>query len=270
MIQAVIFDVDGTLVDSVDLHARAWKDAFQRFGRDVPFEEVRHQIGKGADQLLPVFFSNEELREFGAQLEEYRAELFKQAYLPRVTVFPKVRELFRKIVGDGKRIAQSRFPRYWKRLTFGGTNKGFKQNREPVACHRTTAWASAIGPAGRRPGRVVSPFVERHHDLFSPIATVAETSSRLRKIVLAWALPYSRPILSASRRYSELAISVSCRSKSTFSPTIDDRHRGGRTGSLPRCRSRSASAGHSASPGSGSRSGSCWSAGSSAPRGPGR
>jgi beta-phosphoglucomutase-like phosphatase (HAD superfamily) len=105
MIQGIMFDVDGTLVDSVDLHARAWKDAFQRFGRDVPFEEVRHQIGKGADQLLPVFFSNEELSEFGAQLEEYRAELFKQAYLPRVRTFPKVRELFRRIVGDGKRIA---------------------------------------------------------------------------------------------------------------------------------------------------------------------
>ena len=104
MIQGVMFDVDGTLVDSVDLHARAWKDAFQRFGRDVPFEDVRRQIGKGADQLLPVFFSNEELSEFGVQLEEYRAELFKQAYLPRVTAFPKVRELFRKIVGDGKRI----------------------------------------------------------------------------------------------------------------------------------------------------------------------
>ena len=104
MIQGVMFDVDGTLVDSVDLHARAWKDAFQRFGRDVPFEEVRRQIGKGADQLLPVFFSNEELSEFGVQLEEYRAELFKQAYLPRVTAFPKVRELFRKLVGDGNRI----------------------------------------------------------------------------------------------------------------------------------------------------------------------
>jgi len=44
MIQGVMFDVDGTLVDSVDLHARAWKDAFQRFGRDVAFEEVRRQI----------------------------------------------------------------------------------------------------------------------------------------------------------------------------------------------------------------------------------
>ena len=57
MIRAVVFDVDGTLVDSVDLHARAWQEAFAHFGRQIPYEEVRHQIGKGGDQLLPVFFS---------------------------------------------------------------------------------------------------------------------------------------------------------------------------------------------------------------------
>jgi Haloacid dehalogenase-like hydrolase len=32
MIEAVIFDIDGTLVDSVDLHARAWQEALQHFG----------------------------------------------------------------------------------------------------------------------------------------------------------------------------------------------------------------------------------------------
>jgi len=33
MITAIIFDVDGTLVDSVDLHADAWRVAFGRFGK---------------------------------------------------------------------------------------------------------------------------------------------------------------------------------------------------------------------------------------------
>ncbi|MFL5279537.1 MAG: HAD hydrolase-like protein, partial [Rhodopila sp.] len=34
MPKAVIFDVDGTLVDSVDLHATSWQDAFRDFGHD--------------------------------------------------------------------------------------------------------------------------------------------------------------------------------------------------------------------------------------------
>jgi beta-phosphoglucomutase-like phosphatase (HAD superfamily) len=45
----VIFDIDGTLVDSVDLHAEAWRQALRHFGYDVPFEQIRHQIGKGGD-----------------------------------------------------------------------------------------------------------------------------------------------------------------------------------------------------------------------------
>jgi HAD superfamily hydrolase (TIGR01549 family) len=105
VIKAVIFDVDGTLVDSVDLHARAWQEAFAHFGKHFDFERVRYQIGKGGDQLMPVFLSEEELDEFGEELEEYRGELFKREYLPRVKAFPAVRELFRRVKDEGLRIA---------------------------------------------------------------------------------------------------------------------------------------------------------------------
>jgi HAD superfamily hydrolase (TIGR01549 family) len=105
MIKAVIFDIDGTLVDSVDLHARAWQETFSHFGKEIPFEQVRHQIGKGGDQLMPVFFSKEELKEFGDEMEKYRGELFKRDYLPQVRAFSKVRELFQKIKEDGLRLA---------------------------------------------------------------------------------------------------------------------------------------------------------------------
>ena len=105
MIEAVIFDVDGTLVDSVDLHARAWQEAFAHFGKQIPYERVRYQIGKGGDQLMPVFLSKEELEEFGEELEKYRGELYKREYMPRVRAFPHVRELFERIQRDGKRIA---------------------------------------------------------------------------------------------------------------------------------------------------------------------
>ena len=105
MIEAIIFDIDGTLVDSVDLHARAWQETFKHFGRDVLYEKVRHQIGKGGDQLMPVFFSKEELKRFGEEMEEFRGELYKREYLSRVRAFPKVRELFLRVREDGKRIA---------------------------------------------------------------------------------------------------------------------------------------------------------------------
>jgi HAD superfamily hydrolase (TIGR01549 family) len=105
MIEAVIFDVDGTIVDSVDLHAKAWQAAFAKFGKNISLHPIRRQIGKGADQLLPAFFSQQELDEFGKELDEYRSELFKKEYLPLVKAFPKVRELFQRIKRDHKRIA---------------------------------------------------------------------------------------------------------------------------------------------------------------------
>jgi len=104
MFTAIIFDIDGTLVDSVDLHAEAWRAAFQEFGKTVSFAAVRRQIGKGADQLLPVFLSADEIAEFGKKLEDSRSELFKKHYLPRVKGFPNVRNLFLRIRQDNKRI----------------------------------------------------------------------------------------------------------------------------------------------------------------------
>lgn len=105
MVENVIFDVDGTLVDSVDEHAEAWRRSFLEFGRDVPFAHVRSQIGKGADQLMPVFFTDEELERFGKDLDEYRSQLFLKDFLPKVRPFPKVRELFQRLRKDGRRIA---------------------------------------------------------------------------------------------------------------------------------------------------------------------
>jgi len=103
--RAVIFDVDGTLVDSVDLHAKAWVDAFAHFGHDVSFEKVRMQIGKGGDQLLPVFLSKEQLTREGKAIEQWRGDHFKRVYLGRVTGFPKVRDLFQRLISDGWKVA---------------------------------------------------------------------------------------------------------------------------------------------------------------------
>ena len=105
MLKAIIFDVDGTLVDSVDLHARAWQEAFAHFGKHFEYERVRYQIGKGGDQLMPVFLSERELEEFGEELEKYRGELYKRDYLPRVKGFPAVRELFERVKREGLQTA---------------------------------------------------------------------------------------------------------------------------------------------------------------------
>jgi HAD superfamily hydrolase (TIGR01509 family) len=100
MARAVIFDVDGTLVDSVDLHAKAWQDAFHDFGHDFDFTAIRSQIGKGGDQLMPVFLPKDVLEQQGEQLDAHRSAIFKNKYLPRVTGFPDVRALFQRLEAE--------------------------------------------------------------------------------------------------------------------------------------------------------------------------
>lgn len=105
MIRAVIFDVDGTLVDTVDFHTEAWQRTFREFGKEVAFDKIRFQIGKGGDQLLPEFWSEEELEELEEPLNEFRTALFKKEYLPRVQSFPKVRDLVLHLLAQGKKVA---------------------------------------------------------------------------------------------------------------------------------------------------------------------
>ncbi len=95
--------MDGTLIDSVDAHARAWQLALQHFGHPVEFEKVRHQIGKGGDQLLPVFLSKWELELEGEALERYRTALYRRDFMPDIRPFPKLRELFLKMRDAGIR-----------------------------------------------------------------------------------------------------------------------------------------------------------------------
>ncbi len=104
MIEAVIFDVDGTLVDTVDMHAEAWQRAFKEFGKNLEFQAVREQIGKGGDQLMPEFLTKEEMSDFSEKLEKRRTEIFDNEYLPKTKPFPKVRELVERIKKDGIKV----------------------------------------------------------------------------------------------------------------------------------------------------------------------
>src|SRR4029077_124420 len=93
-LQGLIFDIDGTLVDTNDLHATCWQEAFAHFGKKIAYDVVRSQIGKGGDLLVPDLLNAREMQKFGKKIKDYRTQLYKDKFMPQARPFPRIRELF--------------------------------------------------------------------------------------------------------------------------------------------------------------------------------
>ena len=103
--QAVLLDIDGTLVDSNDKHADCWVEAFAHFGKQVEWKTIRSQIGKGGDLLVPDTLNAREMRELGEPLKKYRGELWKDRYMESVQPFAGAIDAIRAIHARGVRVA---------------------------------------------------------------------------------------------------------------------------------------------------------------------
>lgn len=104
--RGMIFDVDGTLVDTNPAHVEAWRRAFKRLGYEIPTERILPEIGKGGDKLVPSVLGEPAEKRHGdalrrAQKEEFLA-IAKRVHLP---VFPGVPEVFRALKNRGIRTA---------------------------------------------------------------------------------------------------------------------------------------------------------------------
>lgn len=93
VLKAVLFDVDGTLVDSNDAHAHAWVKAFAQSGVEVDYAHVRRCIGMGGDKLMPEVSGIAEDSERGLVIAERRGEIFKTVFLPHLRPFPEAAAL---------------------------------------------------------------------------------------------------------------------------------------------------------------------------------
>jgi HAD superfamily hydrolase (TIGR01509 family) len=102
--QAILLDIDGTLIDSNDAHAQAWVAVGREFGHDIRFEEVRPLIGMGGDKVLPRLTGLEEDSAEGKRITERRGEIFRERFLPSLRPFPAVRDLLLRMRQDGLRL----------------------------------------------------------------------------------------------------------------------------------------------------------------------
>jgi phosphoglycolate phosphatase-like HAD superfamily hydrolase len=100
-LRTILLDIDGTLIDSNDAHARAWVDAFAEHGYVVPFERVRPLIGKGGDKLVPELTGLDPESGEAKRMGETRSELFLHRELPTLRPTPGARALLERMTADG-------------------------------------------------------------------------------------------------------------------------------------------------------------------------
>jgi HAD superfamily hydrolase (TIGR01509 family) len=104
MYRAVIFDVDGTLVDSNDAHASAWVQAISESGRHVEFSRVRPLIGMGGDKLLPELTGLAIESPEGKAIAARRREIFQRDHLPRLKPTRGAQALLERLRDDRKKL----------------------------------------------------------------------------------------------------------------------------------------------------------------------
>ena len=101
MLRGVLFDIDGTLVDSNAAHARSWVDTLREAGYEVPFDVLWPMIGMGGDKVLPSAAGIEIDSELGKKLSARRWEIFQRDYLPGLKPTPGARDLVQRMKDDG-------------------------------------------------------------------------------------------------------------------------------------------------------------------------
>jgi len=102
-IRAILFDIDGTLVDSNDDHVEAWDQAFRSEGHAIGRPAIHAEIGKGGDQLLPALLPQSSSAE-RRRISDTHDAVFKDRFLPRVRPFPRAADLVRAANASGRKI----------------------------------------------------------------------------------------------------------------------------------------------------------------------
>ena len=104
-ILGAILDIDGTLIDSNNAHALAWRDALLEAGRDLDINVIRPLVGMGADKILPALLGQDERSEEGKRIAIRRGEIFRAKYLPGIKPFPAAGQLVAKMRNHGLGLA---------------------------------------------------------------------------------------------------------------------------------------------------------------------
>jgi phosphoglycolate phosphatase-like HAD superfamily hydrolase len=103
-LRTVLLDIDGTLIDSNDAHARAWVDSLREHGYVIRFEQVRPLIGMGGDKVLPQLTGLDPESGEAERMGATRSELFLDRELPTLRPTRGARALLEHLLAQGHEL----------------------------------------------------------------------------------------------------------------------------------------------------------------------
>ncbi|HKN66001.1 MAG TPA: HAD family hydrolase [Gemmatimonadaceae bacterium] len=104
LLRGCLLDVDGTLIDSNDAHARSWVEVLQENDFDVTYAQIRALIGMGGDKLVRAVTGLDVEQGRGKELAARRMERFRRDYLPSLCPTPGAQALVRRMMADDLRL----------------------------------------------------------------------------------------------------------------------------------------------------------------------
>ena len=98
----MLFDIDGTLVDSNYLHVNAWLRALQAVGHPVDAWRIHRGQGMGSSELLDTLLGAD-AEQVGSEAKQRHTELYKQSS-ELLRVFDGARELVAAVAQRGAKV----------------------------------------------------------------------------------------------------------------------------------------------------------------------